>query len=54
VRPLKAQSGKGLTACPAESEAPGAEINYPLKNCFFTILSQNLLNHSTNFVFCFT
>ncbi|MQR95897.1 hypothetical protein EJV22_11945 [Fictibacillus phosphorivorans] len=28
VRPLKAQSGKGLIACPAESEQPGAEINY--------------------------
>ncbi len=28
VRPLTAQSGKGLTACPAESEQPEAEINY--------------------------
>ncbi|MDM5315326.1 hypothetical protein QUF49_04915 [Fictibacillus sp. b24] len=28
VRPFKAQSGKGLTARPAESEQPGAEINY--------------------------
>jgi hypothetical protein len=23
-----AQSGKGLTACPAESEQPGTEINH--------------------------
>ncbi|WP_394604504.1 hypothetical protein [Fictibacillus sp. UD] len=28
MRPLTAQSGKGLTACPAESEHPGAEINH--------------------------
>ncbi|MDM5315738.1 hypothetical protein QUF49_06990 [Fictibacillus sp. b24] len=25
---LRAQSGKGLTACPAESEAPVTEINH--------------------------
>ncbi|MFG6496814.1 hypothetical protein P8610_15745 [Fictibacillus sp. UD] len=28
MRPLTAQSGKGLTACPAESEAAGTKINY--------------------------
>ncbi|WP_394604000.1 hypothetical protein [Fictibacillus sp. UD] len=28
VRHLMAQSGKGLTACPAESEQPGPEINH--------------------------
>ncbi len=28
VRPLKAQSGKGLTDRPAESETPETEINY--------------------------
>ncbi len=27
VRPLRVHSGKGLTACPAESEHPGTEIN---------------------------
>ncbi len=35
VRPLTAQSGKGLTGRPAESEAPGAEINYFQKKRFF-------------------
>ncbi|WP_394604057.1 hypothetical protein [Fictibacillus sp. UD] len=31
VRPLKAHSGKGLTACPAESEQSGAQINLSQK-----------------------
>ncbi|MFG6495964.1 hypothetical protein P8610_11430 [Fictibacillus sp. UD] len=36
VRPLRAQSGKGLTACPAESEQPGAEINHFQKQQSFS------------------
>ncbi|WP_394605682.1 hypothetical protein [Fictibacillus sp. UD] len=40
VRPLKTQSGKGLTECPAESEQPETEINYfqelqSIKTAFF-------------------
>ncbi|WP_153236438.1 hypothetical protein [Fictibacillus phosphorivorans] len=30
-----AQSGKWLTACPTESEHPGAEINYYQKAALF-------------------
>ncbi|MFG6497097.1 hypothetical protein P8610_17175 [Fictibacillus sp. UD] len=42
VRPLTAQSGKGLTACPAESEAPETEINHfqnPSKTSYIPIFS---------------
>ncbi|MFG6493847.1 hypothetical protein P8610_00675 [Fictibacillus sp. UD] len=36
VRPLRPQSGKGLTACPAESEQPGTEINcFQEHHCFY-------------------
>ncbi|MBH0164271.1 hypothetical protein IHV12_05050 [Fictibacillus sp. 7GRE50] len=43
MRPLTAQSGKGLTACLAESEQPGTEINLPQSDK----AKQNGSTHST-------